>query len=129
MTTCDVKGYTKTFKGKMVKVKGYSRRVGIRGVHSAPVKKSKSPGDEFKEKVAEKVTQEVFNITPEMPKGKENTFNVHQMARKHHEDKGVMRKQSIPIKPLKKVEKVKKTKSRLERLSAELGILSGRRRK
>lgn len=129
MNTCEVKGYTKMFKGKPVKVKGYSRRVGIRGVHTAPSKKSKAPGDELREKVVKEVAEQALKGPIYAPKTKESQDwdnKVRQMSLDYYSKFSKKNKQKFDVSKITKVSK--KKKSLLDKLSDELGILSGRRR-
>lgn len=58
MTEVDIREHTRRSKtGKLVKVRGYRRRVGRKGIHSPKREKFASAGKEFEERLKEK-TQE-----------------------------------------------------------------------
>lgn len=62
MAEVTIKSHTRRGKnGATIQVRGYTRRVGKKGIHSP--KKSAKPGEEFEQKVQEKV--EPKKLTPE----------------------------------------------------------------
>ena len=66
MTEVAIKEHTRRGKGgKTVHVRGYTRRVGHKGVHSPKRERKKGEGKEFEEKVNEKKQEKKPQMSPE----------------------------------------------------------------
>lgn len=71
MTEVAIKEHTRRGKGgKTVHVRGYTRRVGHKGVHSPKRERKKDEGKEFEEKVNEKKQEQKPQMSPEELKKK-----------------------------------------------------------
>lgn len=65
MKEVTIKAHTRRGKnGKTVQVRGYSRRVGRKGVHSPKREKREQPGEELEQRMTEK-KETVKHLTPE----------------------------------------------------------------
>ena len=73
MAEVAIKEHTRRGKGgKTVHVRGYTRRVGHKGVHSPKRERKKDEGKEFEEKVNEKKQEQKPQMSPEELKEKLN---------------------------------------------------------
>lgn len=64
MAEVTIRAHTRRGKdGKTIQVRGYSRRIGRKGVHSPKRDKSEQPGEELEKKIADK--KETPRLTPE----------------------------------------------------------------
>lgn len=116
MTEVAIKEHTRRGKdGKTVHVRGYTRRVGRKGIHSPKRKRKKNEGKEFEEKVNEKKKEQESQMSPEeLEKRLRERREWEESARRAEEERkslGMSKEQysSYKIKQLKKKQEAQKS--------------------
>lgn len=110
MAEVTIRAHTRRGKGgKTIQVRGYSRRVGRKGVHSPKRDKSEQPGEEFEKKVEEK--KGTPKLTPEEIAQRREVMEGFKRAEAEMKSLGMSREQYSRYKLKQQNEGRKKTSS------------------
>lgn len=92
MAEVTIKAHTRRGKnGKTVQVRGYSRRVGRKGIHSPKREKSVKSGEEFEQKMAEREHKRI--LTPEEIAAQKEVMEGFKRAESEMKSLGMTREQ------------------------------------